>query len=299
MKRYLLLGLIVSLAACDKPSEPAAVTEMAPVAAVPETISADMQLAEVLAAQPADAQARYPFRNPKETLTFFGVEPGMTVLEGLPGAGWYSKILIPYLGPDGHLVGADYAKSMFPLFGFFSDEFIADKETWVEDWTAGASAWYGDDGAKVSAFVFGSMPEDLAGTVDVALMIRATHNLARFEGDGEYLTKAASDLYTALKPGGVLGVVQHMAPDDKPDDWADGSGGYLKRDAVIAAYESAGFVYKGSTAINQNPSDMPGDDDVVWRLPPTLATSRDNPELQAEMNAIGESNRMTLKFEKP
>ena len=103
-------------------------------------------LASVLAAQPEATQARYGARHPQETLTFFGIEPGMTVVEALPGGGWYSRILLGYLGPDGQLVGADYAQPMFPLFGFFSDEAIEKKKTWVETWTADASGWV-DGGA--------------------------------------------------------------------------------------------------------------------------------------------------------
>ncbi len=257
------------------------------------------ELDAVLAAQPDEVQARYEWRHPKETLTFFGIEPGMTVVEGLPGAGWYSKLLIPYLGKDGYLIGANYAQSMWPLFGFFSQERIDEFKTWDTDWPAGAQEWRGEDGAEVSAFVFGSMPEDLEGTADAVLMIRAFHNLNRFEAEGEYMTHALRDIHNVLKTGGILGVVQHEAPAGNPDDWADGSAGYLKKDALIERIKAAGFEFVAESEVNQNPKDQPTADDIVWRLPPTLATSRENPELQAAMEAIGESNRMTLKFRKP
>lgn len=260
---------------------------------------ATMRLKSVLQAQPEGVKARYRYRNPEQTLTFFGVAPGQTVVEALPGGGWYSKILIDYLGPDGHLVGADYPQSMWPLFGFFSDEFIAGKTTWTEDWPAEARTWASGDGAKVSAFKFGSMPRSLRGQADVVLMIRSLHNLARFEGQGGYLTMALRDAYDALKPGGTLGIVQHWGPDELPDSWADGSKGYLKRDFVIEAVSNAGFEYVDSSGINHNHRDKPTEADLVWRLPPTLITSRDDPELRARMQEIGESNRMTLKFRKP
>jgi len=93
--------------------------------------------------------------------------------------------------------------------------------------------------------------------------------------------------------------VQHMSPEDKSDDWADGSKGYLKKSLVIKKFEEAGFKYVDSTDINNNPKDQPGADDTVWRLPPSLSTSRDNPELKEQLVEIGESNRMTLKFRKP
>ena len=257
------------------------------------------KLSSVLAEQPEEVQARYSYRHPAETLEFFGIAPGMTVIEALPGGGWYTKILLPYLGQEGRLVGADYSFDMYPLFGFFSAEQLKEKETWVNDFTADAKEWAGDDGAPVSAFVFGSMPEEMKGTADAVLFIRALHNLARFEDEGGYLTKALQDAFDVLKPGGTVGVVQHRARDTMSDEWAGGQHGYLKKSFVIASMEEAGFEFTGGIEINANEKDQPGDDDIVWRLPPSLATSRENPELKAEMEAIGESNRMTLKFRKP
>lgn len=257
------------------------------------------KLDKVLAAQSDEVKARYEWRHPKETLLFFGIEAGMTIVEGLPGQGWYSKILIDYLGPDGHLIGANYAYSMLPLFGFFSDEQLEELKTWESDWPEEARGWGGEDAAEVSAFSLGTMPDSLDGTADAVLMIRTLHNLNRFESQGDYLSNALRDIHDALKPGGILGVVQHQAPADSPDEWADGSAGYLKKDFVIERLEEAGFEFVAESAINENPKDQPTTDDIVWRLPPTLATSRDNPELRAQMEAIGESNRMTLKFRKP
>lgn len=256
------------------------------------------RLGAVLDAQPAKVQARYADRHPAETLDFFGAEPGMTVLEALPGGGWYTKILVDYLGPEGGLVGADYAESMWPLFGFFSDDFIAGKATWVADWTAEANAWV-EGGAPVSAFQFGSLPEAMEGSVDTVLLVRALHNLARFEGQGGYLTAALSDVHAALKSGGIVGVVQHEARPETSDDFADGSHGYLKKAFVIEAFEAAGFEFVAESAINENPNDQPGPEDVVWRLPPTLMGTQEGSEARAAMQAIGESNRMTLKFRKP
>jgi len=264
------------------------------------TLSADSErLATVLAAQPADVQARYAWRHPQETLEFFGVEPGMTVVEVLPGGGWYSKLLLPYLGSEGRLIGADYALEMYPLFGFFNEEQLKAKETWMQQFTADATAWAGEGGAAVSAFVLGSLPEELKGQADAVLLIRALHNLARFEQEGGFLSAALQNAYDVLKPGGIVGVVQHQARDDMPDEWASGRNGYLKRDFVIARMEAAGFELVDSSSFNENDKDVPTTEDIVWRLPPSLATSRDNPELRGRMEAIGESNRMTLKFRKP
>ncbi|MDH3577827.1 MAG: methyltransferase [Gammaproteobacteria bacterium] len=298
MHKYIVLFLAVALAAC----QPATESQTGSAAEKPATAAPateDSGLARVLDAQPEDVRARYEYRHPKETLEFFGIEPGMTVVEGLPGRGWYTRILLPYLGKDGHLIGATYAMDMWPNFAFANAEFLEMQSTWTTDWPAGAEEWRDEDSATVAAFNFGAMPESIAGTVDVVFLARVLHNLANFEEEGSFLTGAMADAYTALKPGGVLGVVQHQARDDMSDGFADGSHGYLKKSFVIAAAERAGFEFVAESNINENPKDQPSEEDVVWRLPPSLGTSQDNPELKAEMEAIGESNRMTLKFRKP
>ncbi|MGI9287454.1 MAG: class I SAM-dependent methyltransferase [Pseudomonadales bacterium] len=306
MNRFFNLVAVLILTACGQQSNDDSVVDVAepdikPAAAADVAPAGNnaAQLATILAAQPAEKQARYVYRNPQQTLEFFGITPGMTVLEALPGKGWYTQILLPYLGASGKLIGVDYALDMFPKFGFFSEEDIEAKKTWAETWAAEAEAWRGSDAAAVSAAVFGSVPDDLTGTVDAVLFIRALHNLNRFENDGGYLTTALAEAQRVLKPGGIVGVVQHEARSDKPDAWADGSKGYLKKAFLIERMEQAGFEYVDASDINANEKDQPGDADIVWRLPPSFASSRDNPELKAEMQAIGESNRTTLKFRKP
>lgn len=296
MRNLSVLFVTLALLGCERAPAP----DPAPAEAPPAPAAAEPTgLAAVLAAQPDEVKARYVYRHPEETLEFFGIQPGMTVVEALPGGGWYSKILVPYLGAEGRLIGANYAHSMWPLFGFFDQEFIDSMRTWTTDWPQQAEAWRGENGAAVDAFDFGSMPGELAGQADAVLLIRALHNLARFEGDGGYLTTALDEVYRVLKPGGIVGVVQHEARADMPDDWADGSHGYLKRQFVIDRMTEAGFEFVAASEVNQNPNDQPGPDDIVWRLPPSLATSREDPELRAQMEAIGESNRMTLLFRKP
>jgi len=271
--------------------------EAAPAAS--EEPGAAGRLEAILAAQPDDVRVRYPYRHPAETLKFFGIEPGMTVVEALPGGGWYTKILLPWLGRNGKVIGADYALDMWPLFDFMTGERLTAKEHWVADWTAEADTWRGPDDAEVAAFMFGALPESMHGTADAVLFIRALHNLARFENEHGFLSEALADAYNVLKPGGVVGIVQHHARDEMPDAWADGNNGYLKTGYVIAVMEKAGFRYVDSSDINANDRDQPTEADFVWRLPPGLQTSRDNPDLRAQMEAIGESNRMTLTFVKP
>jgi len=269
-------------------------------AALPAAVAQDAaaRLDAVLAAQPDEVKARYDARHPRETLGFFGIEPGMTVYEALPGGGWYSKILLDYLGADGKLVGVDYAYAMYPMFNFYDEAYLEAKKSWTTSWPAQALGWRDEDDAAVGAFLFGSMPDAMAGQADAVLLIRALHNLARFEDKGGYLTTALADIHRALKPGGVVGVVQHRAPEDADDAWADGSNGYLKQSFVVARFEAAGFDLVGESAVNRNPADQPGPTDYVWRLPPTLHLNADNEAKRADYVAIGESDRMTLLFRK-
>lgn len=269
------------------------------LATAPLISAQDASLAEILAAQPEEVQARYPYRNPKETLDFFGIEPGMTVVEVLPGGGWYTKILLPYLGSSGTLIGADYPLEAWGAV-YSNEEFLEKRKTWADDWSARASEWSGDDGAEVDAFVLGSLPESAEGSADAFLFIRAMHNLNHPEPAGSHLQSAIASAWDALKPGGVVGIVQHHARDEMSDDWAVGSNGYLKRDYVVAEMEAAGFELVGESDINANDNDRPTESDIVWRLPPNFAgTEEDDMEGRAALQAIGESNRMTLKFVKP
>lgn len=295
---------LLAIAGCGdqsaSPSAQSASPEAAPATSPAPAAAVETSLADILAAQPEATRARYPDRHPRETLEFLGIERGMTVVEALPGGGWYSKILLPYLGPQGTLIGADYPFGIWQHFGgFATPEFIETKKTWAIDWPAGAEEWRGANDAELDAFVYGALPEEMHGTADAVLLIRALHNLARFDDRGGYLGTVVTDSFNVLKPGGIAGVVQHEARPDMPDAWADGSNGYLKKDFVIGVMEAAGFEYVASSDVNNNPADQPTTDDIVWRLPPSLQTSRDDEALQAEMRAIGESNRMTLKFVKP
>lgn len=256
-------------------------------------------LKAIVAALPEDAQLRVPHRHPVETLSFFGIEPGMTVVDTLPGNPWYSGILIDYLGPDGKVIGADYSPQMWTHFGDFSPE-PGSKDTWAAEWTATAEGWRdAETDAAVGAVQFGNIADDAAGSADVILQVRTMHHFHRLEDEGQYMTAALGDMMTLLKPGGHVGVVQHRASEDAPDDWATGDNGYVKQSAIVAAYETAGFEFVGSSEVNANPNDQPTVDDFVWRLPPALATSREDEALKAEMEAIGESDRMTLLFRKP
>ena len=287
IRQVLSVIALLGLAACTT-AEPEA-----PIADPNQT-----KLAGILAAQPEEVQARYSQRNPAETIAFVGIEPGMTVVEALPGGGWYSKILLPYIGPEGRLIGANYADELWPLFGFLSEEQLEGLKSWTTTWTETASGWSNGE-VPVSAFTFSNLPEDMQGTADVVLFVRAMHNLARFDDQGPFLTDAIADAYSVLKPGGVVGVVQHHARDEMPDSWATGANGYLKKGFLVERFESAGFELVGDSDINANPKDQPTTEDIVWRLPPSYRFAREDEEMRKALDEIGESNRMTLKFRKP
>ena len=244
----------------------------------------DERLAAVLAAQPEAVQARYKYRHPQETMEFFGIEPGMTVVDVLPGSGWYTKILLPYLGADGEVIGADYSPDLWVHIGYDSEEFLKERATWVTDWTATAETWGDDHSAGVAAFVLGSLPESMHGTADAVLFVRALHNMAYPTPDARHLAAAIQDSYDVLKPGGVVGIVQHHARDNMPDEWADGEMGYLKKGFVVESMEAAGFELVGASDLNANGNDMPATDEFVW--PVTNSTRR----------RIGKINSRVLEY---
>jgi len=256
------------------------------------------RLAAVLAAQPDGVQARYKHRHPQETLVFFGIEPGMTVVDTLPGGGWYTKILLPYLGEDGKVIGADYSVDVWTGIGYDSEEFLGKRKTWIRDWKAQAATWRDAHDAAIDAFVLGALPDSMHGTADAVLFVRALHNLAYPAADARYLAEAIQDSYDVLKSGGTVGVVQHHARDGMPDAWANGENGYLKKGYVIEMMEAGGFEFVAESAVNANHKDLPTNEQYVWRLPPGY-DGADTPEKKAQVDAIGETNRMTLKFRKP
>ena len=298
MRHLLFVGAAaLALFACSKPEAPPAPAPEAS-AQTDAQPTASEKLDAVLAAQPEEAKARYEHRHPKETLEFFGVEPGMTVVDTLPGDVWYSGILLDYLGPNGTVIAADYSPEMWTQFGEYSPD-PQEKAQWTKTFTEKLEAKRGQDDAAIVAIHYGSVPDELAGTADVVLVVRALHHFMRLEDEGGYLTKALDDMKKLLKPGGIVRVVGHRAPESNSDEWATGDAGYLKEAAVVAAFEKAGFELVEASEINANPKDQPTEKDFVWRLPPTLATSQNDPELKAQMTAIGETDRMALKFRKP
>lgn len=254
-------------------------------------------LAKVIAERSDEDKARDAERHPQQTLEFFDVAPGMTVAEGLPGGGWYTRILANYLGANGALYGVNYADRVWPMLDVATPDWVAARIAATSEFPAQV-AIYTDNGIKARGFTFETVPADVKGTVDRVLLIRALHNLHRFEKQHGTLSRALSAVHDMLKDHGLVGVEQHRAPATATDAWADGSHGYLKEAAVIALFEQAGFTLVTTSEINANPRDKPAGNDSVWRLPPTLRGSEDDSQRRAAMLAIGESDRMTLLFRK-
>lgn len=252
-------------------------------------------LEAVVSERSDEMKARDQYRHPAETLEFFKVKPGMVVAEALPGGGWYSGILANYLGKEGALYGINYVDSMWARFGFFSEERIAQRKAATKEFPE-VVAKFTDNGIKTDGYTFETVPASMNGKVDRVLFIRALHNLNRFEEEAGTLTQALNSTYRMLKTGGMVGVVQHEVTESAPDASATGARGYLKESDVIAAFENAGFELVASSDINKNPKDTPADDEIVWRLPPSLNGARDDDAKKKAMQAIGESNRMTLLF---
>lgn len=301
-KLLLAAAATLALSACEKetatPAPEASPSAQATAAPEAEALAAP-SLESILAGKPEEFKERYNFRHPQETLEFFGIEPGMTVLEVLPGGGWYSEILAPLLGEEGVIIGADYSLDIWPNFPFGSEEFIEGRKSWGSEWEQKVANWGGDSAPKAVGATLDAIPAEHEGKVDAILYIRALHNLARFEDKGGFFSQSLESSFKLLKSGGIVGVVQHEAREDKSDEWADGSRGYLKKAWLIKAFEEKGFEFVGESPVNENELDQPGEEDIVWRLPPGFYTSGDDQEMRAKYAAVGESNRMTLLFKKP
>ncbi len=232
---------------------------------------------------------RDQWRHPLQTLLFWGLEPGMTVLEVLPGRGWYTAILAPYLAAnEGRLIAASFDPDASSL---------AQRET--------LAAWEARFGADPD--LFGEIDQTTisdgrlapAASVDLAILANNVHTLMS-EGVAERVFAA---ILTALKPGGSLGVEQHRAASTGLQDPLAGSG-YVQEAYVRALAQEAGFDFVAASDINANPRDTRDHPFGVWTLPPTLRTSPlgapdDLTFDTSPYEAIGESDRMTLKFRKP
>jgi predicted methyltransferase len=228
--------------------------------------------------------ARDKYRHPFETLAFFGVKPGDTVVEVWPGGGWYTEILAPYLSRGG---GQYFAVDMGP-----------ERLSGVRKLMQANPALYGR--ARSASFpTFGEgEPRVADGSADVVLTFRNVHNWRmgyRREDKQDYSQAAFRQMFRMLKPGGTLGVVDHRLPENA-DAERERSSGYVKVSTVRHLAEQAGFRLASASEINANPRDTADYPNGVWTLPPSLTLGDQDRERYL---AIGESDRMTLRFVKP
>jgi predicted methyltransferase len=283
------LVLIIAASACSseqKVADPNAhssakvVAELgtAATAALPQTLEEAVNSSY----RTPENKNRDAYRHPLETLTFFGLQPNMTVVEITPGAGWYTEILAPFLATKGQYIGA------FPTIG---------ESEKMNETTAKVIAWLKShhefDGHETISEL--NPPDKVAiapeGTADMVVTFRNVHNwMAGGKQDAVFAA-----FYKALKPGGILGVVEHRADPKKPRD-PKASNGYVLEKDVIALAKKAGFRLVSKSEINANKKDTKDHPFGVWTLPPTLRLKDKDRE---KYLAIGESDRMTLKFMKP
>ena len=289
MRRIAALTAVLALAACAQTPDATEAPAATPAESVPATErarAADPMLA-VLAGSWRDPKnvARDQYRHPRETLAFFGLEPGQTVVEITPGGGWYAEILAPYLRDSGNYVAAVVDPAAFDAGK--TRDYHQKSRAGLEAKFAAAPAQY--EKAQVVAYdpkapVFGP-----AGSADRVLTFRNVHNW-RKDGWAEGMFRG---FFAVLKPGGVLGVVEHRAKADVP---ATDDSGYVGEAQVIAMAEAAGFKLDGKSEVNANSKDTKDYPNGVWTLPPSNDhDAEDDPMYQA----IGESDRMTLRFVKP
>lgn len=257
--------------------------------ALPPAVASGSPVADVLkgANRSPENVRRDTVRHPVETLAFFGLKPDMTVVEIWPGAGWYTEILAPTLREHGRLYAAHFNADS-------SSAYYRDSRAAFEAKLAAAPAVY--DRVIVTTF---NPPEhvDIAppGSADLVLTFRNVHNWYMRGGGDARVVHAFETMYRALKPGGVLGVVDHRLPADRPIADQEDSG-YLREDYVVAMAQRAGFVLAGRSPVNANPKDTADHPKGVWTLPPTLRLGDVDRD---KYQAIGESDRMTLRFVKP
>jgi predicted methyltransferase len=219
--------------------------------------------------------ARDKYRHPAETLTFFGLQPDQTVVELWPGGGWYTEVLAPYLATGGALY-------VVPPAGRY-DERIRTK--------IASDPVYGK--VQVTTFNAGQPTSIAAGSADLVLTFRNVHSW--LDEEKPIADEVFAEAFRVLKPGGTLGVVEHRL-DESADDAKQMTSGYVKVSTVQKLAEKAGFKLVDSSEVNANPKDTKDYAGGVWTLPPSLQLGDKDRE---KYLAIGESDRMTLKFVKP
>lgn len=292
---------VMGLAACSNPAPDAADTA-APEAEAVETIENNTEAPVEAAPDYSDLNIvmagewrgergeRDSARNPAATLEFFEIDPSGTIIEIWPGGGWYADILAPWINANGGtFVAAHFPESTPSEYRQRSRAAFAER--------------YADENVFGSVQIAGFDDTTDAivepGSADAVLTFRNVHNWMM----NGFAEKAFADFHAALRPGGVLGVVEHRLPSTREQDPQAGSG-YVQEAYVIALAEEAGFEFVGASEINANPADTADHPFGVWTLPPVRRDAARGEEPAADwdrtrFDEIGESDRMTLLFRKP
>jgi predicted methyltransferase len=259
---------------------------VAPSAAFADDPSAAEQLnAAINGPQRTEAfRARDVYRHPEETLVFFGVKPDQTIVEIAPGGGWYTEILAPYLRENGKLYEALYESNHPEL----AEDFEQERKHFNQRLARDPAVF---DRVTIGSLRAGHFTGVPANSADMVLTFRNIHNWIK---DGQFDANLRA-FYAELKPGGILGVEEHRAKPGISIEQVIKTG-YVPEAYVIEHARAAGFELAGHSEANRNPRDTKDYPDGVWSLPPTL---KGGAEDRARMLAIGESDRMTLRFVKP
>ena len=269
MKLRLVFSLIAGAAATGLAAQAPVTSKKA------EAPAAELAAAIAAPNRTASNILRDKYRHPAETLAFFGARPGDTIVELWPGGGWYTEILAPYLASGGTL-------HVVPPAGSY-DERIRAK-------VASAPVY---SKVRVATFTAGQPTAIAAGSADLVLTFRNVHSW--LDEDAPIADQVFAEAFRILKPGGTLGVVEHRLPESAADE-RQMSSGYVKVSTVRRLAEKAGFRLDASSEINANPKDTADHPEGVWTLPPSLRLKDKDRE---KYLAIGESDRMTLRFIKP
>lgn len=262
------VGTVIAVASNARTASPSIKTELAAAVAAPTRTTANV--------------VRDKYRNPDATLGFFGVKPSDNVVEIWPGGGWYTEILAPYLREKGQLTVVALPGRQTESIAKKLD---ADPATYGKVRRANFPVLLGGTGIT-------------PGSVDVVMTFRNIHNwrMGEYTPDkADYSEAAFREIYAMLKPGGILGVEDHRLPENM-ETAREQSSGYMKVSTVRALAQKAGFQFAGASEINANPRDTHDYPKGVWTLPPRLAEGDKDRDRYI---AIGESDRMTLKFVKP
>ncbi len=283
--KWALLGVAATaLIACSGGTETTAPDVVDDVVEAPVVVT----LADVIAhPRRAEESARDAFRNPQETLEFFEIGPGQRVAEVWPG--WYTNVIAPYLAAN----NGTYVAVQFPIG---VNERLDERVQGYKDKYSDTSV-YGE--IEYGAFMKDSGPILPAESVDTILTFRNIHNWM----GGGYADQAMAEFYAALKPGGILGIVEHRLPESAVQD-PNGRTGYVQESYMKDMAKRAGFEFVASSEVNANPKDTADHPLGVWTLPPRSRLPEEGSEEAIDFNAdlyknIGESDRATLKFRKP